>query len=162
LLVGRLDATGADLDQAVQQAAIDTDLQSFPAGAETLVGERGVTLSGGQRQRLALARALLHEPAILVLDDALSAVDTVTEQRILNALEQRRGRQTTILIAHRLSSVMHADRILVLDAGRIVQSGSHETLAEQIGPYRNLCQIQSNLDTEIARDLQCVNLETIS
>jgi ATP-binding cassette subfamily B protein len=162
LLVGRLDATGADLDQAMQQAAIDTDIESFPAGAETLVGERGVTLSGGQRQRLALARALLYEPAILVLDDALSAVDTVTEQRILKALEQRRGRQTTLIIAHRLSSVRHADRILVLDAGRIVQSGSHETLAEQIGPYRTLCQIQNNLDTEIARDLQCVNLETIS
>jgi ATP-binding cassette subfamily B protein len=125
------------------------------------VGERGVTLSGGQRQRLALARALLHEPAILVLDDALSAVDTITEQRILNALESRRGRQTTIVIAHRLSSIMHADHILVLDAGRIVQSGSHDTLAEQIGPYRNLCQIQGNLDTEIARDLQHYNLETI-
>jgi ATP-binding cassette subfamily B protein len=162
LLVGRLDATCSDLDQAVQHAAIDTDIQSFPAGAETLVGERGVTLSGGQRQRLALARALLHDPAILVLDDALSAVDTVTEQRILHALEQRRGRQTTILIAHRLSSVMHADRILVLDAGRVVQSGSHETLAEQLGPYRKLCQIQRHLDTEITRDLQCFNLETIS
>jgi ATP-binding cassette subfamily B protein len=161
LLVGRLDATGTDLDDAVQRGAIDTDIQSFPAGAETLVGERGVTLSGGQRQRLALARALLHEPAILVLDDALSAVDTITEQRILNALESRRGRQTTIVIAHRLSSIMHADHILVLDAGRIVQSGSHDTLAEQIGPYRNLCQIQGNLDTEIARDLQHYNLETI-
>jgi len=161
LLVGRLDATCTDLDQAVQHAAIDTDIQSFPAGAETLVGERGVTLSGGQRQRLALARALLHDSAILVLDDALSAVDTATEQRILNALEQRRGHQTTIVIAHRLSSVMHADHILVLDAGRIVQSGSHETLTEQIGPYRNLCQIQGNLDTEIARDLQRFNLETI-
>ena len=162
LLIGRPDARRTDLDEAVQHAAIDADIQSFPAGDETLVGERGVTLSGGQRQRLALARALLHEPAILVLDDALSAVDTGTEQRILGALEKRRGRQTTIVIAHRLSSIMHADRILVLNAGRIIQSGSHATLAEQIGPYRNLCQIQGNLDIEIDRDMQRFNLETIS
>ena len=149
LLVGRLDAARADLDDVMQRAAIDADIQSFPDGGATLVGERGVTLSGGQRQRLALARALLREPAILVLDDALSAVDTETERRILDALEQRRGRQTTIVIAHRLSSVQRADRILVLDAGRIVQCGSHESLAEAHGPYRNLCRIQSDLDAEI-------------
>lgn len=162
LLVGQPGATHTELGEAVQHAAIDADILSFPAGEETLVGERGVTLSGGQRQRLALARALLHQPAILVLDDALSAVDTGTEQRILDALDKRRGNQTTIVIAHRLSSVMHADRILVFDAGRIVQSGSHETLAEQMGPYRNLCQIQGHLDTEIDRDMQRFNLETIS
>ena len=155
LLVGRLDAARADLDDVMQRVAIDADIRSFPAGDATLVGERGVTLSGGQRQRLALARALLREPAILALDDALSAVDTETERRILNALEQRRGRYTTIVIAHRLSSVQRADRILVLDAGRVAQCGSHESLAEAIGPYRNLCRIQSDLDAEI-------DLETLS
>jgi ATP-binding cassette subfamily B protein len=162
LLVGRLDAAPGDLDTAIRQAAIDTDIRLFPSGDDTLVGERGITLSGGQRQRLALARALLHDPAILVLDDALSAVDTGTEQRILQTLERRHGHQTTIIIAHRLSSVMHADRILVLDAGHIVQAGSHETLAKQPGPYRNLCQIQGDLDMEIDRDIQRFNLETIS
>lgn len=162
LLAGRPDAKCLDLDEAVRHAAMDADIESFPAGEETLVGERGVTLSGGQRQRLALARALLHESSILVLDDALSAIDTGTEQRILEALEARRGRQTTIVIAHRLSSVRHADRILVLDAGRIVQSGSHDTLAGQDGPYRNLCRIQGDLDTEINRDMHRFNLETVS
>ncbi len=162
LLVGQPNATPIDLNTALQDAAIDVDIRSFPSGDATLVGERGVTLSGGQRQRLALARALLHEHAILVLDDALSAIDTGTEHHILDSLKKRHGRQTTIVIAHRLSSVMHADRILVLDAGRIVQSGSHETLAEQMGPYRNLCHIQVSLDTEIDRDTQRFSLETIS
>lgn len=108
-----------------------------------MVGERGVTLSGGQRQRLALARALLKDPPILILDDSLSAVDTGTEQDILEALGRRHGRHTTLVIAHRLSSIRDADRILVFDHGRIVQDGRHEELKDVIGPYRRLCEIKA-------------------
>jgi ABC-type multidrug transport system fused ATPase/permease subunit len=118
-----------------------------------MVGERGVTLSGGQCQRLALARALLKDPPILVLDDSLSAVDTGTEREILDALRRRKGRQTTLIIAHRLSSVMHADRILVLDEGRLVQLGDHATLSRVDGPYRRLCEIQGSLDASIQADI---------
>ena len=118
-----------------------------------MVGERGVTLSGGQRQRLALARALLKDPPVLVLDDSLSAVDTGTERQILAALKRRKGRQTTLIIAHRLSSVMHADRIMVLNEGRMVQLGDHVTLAGEPGPYRTLCEIQGALDASIRKDV---------
>ena len=118
-----------------------------------MVGERGVTLSGGQRQRLALARALLKDPPILVLDDALSAVDTGTEQIILRALAERKGKQTTLIIAHRLSSVIDADEIFVFEQGRIVQRGNHEQLRAEQGTYRRLCEIQGALDAQIAADL---------
>ena len=118
-----------------------------------MVGERGVTLSGGQRQRLALARALLKNPPVLVLDDSLSAVDTGTEKDILEALKRRKGRQTTLIIAHRLSSVMRADRIMVLDEGRMIQLGDHRTLSQEEGPYRRLCEIQGALDASIKSDV---------
>ncbi len=153
LAVGRPQAPHADIVRACQEAAIHGAIESFPAGFEEMVGERGVTLSGGQRQRLALARALLKDPPVLVLDDSLSAVDTGTEQLILSALKARKGRQTTLIIAHRLSSVMHADRIMVLDNGRCVQLGTHEELAAQPGCYRRLCEIQGALDEQIAQDL---------
>ena len=142
LRVGRPDAADDELVAAAREAAVDEAIAEFPAGYETRVGERGVTLSGGQRQRLALARALLKTPPILVLDDSLSAVDSGTEQRILNALAQRRGRHTTLVIAHRISSVRNADRILVLDRGRLAQDGVHDDLAAAPGPYRQLCEIQ--------------------
>jgi len=107
----------------------------------------------GQRQRLALARTLLKDPPVLVLDDSLSAVDTGTEQLILKALRERAGRQTTLIIAHRLSSVRHADRILVLNEGRLEQLGSHDELASQQGLYQRLCAIQGALDASINSDL---------
>jgi ATP-binding cassette subfamily B protein len=151
--VGRADATPEQIVESAAAACIHEAVAGFPSGYETLIGERGVTLSGGQRQRLAIARALLKDPAILVLDDALSAVDTETEARILDALRRRSGRRTTILIAHRLSSVLHADRILVLDKGRIVQSGTHAELAEAVGPYRRLWQIQADVEEEMIADL---------
>jgi ATP-binding cassette subfamily B protein len=153
LSVGRPHAPHAEMVEACQDAAIHDSIQKFPDGFEAMVGERGVTLSGGQRQRLALARALLKDPPILVLDDSLSAVDTGTEREILAALERRKGRQTTLIIAHRLSSVMHADRIMVLDQGRVVQLGDHATLAAHPGPYRRLCEIQGALDASIRRDV---------
>ncbi len=153
LKVGRPDAPDEHLEKACVDAAIHDSIMELPERYEALVGERGVTLSGGQRQRLALARALLKDPPVLVLDDSLSAVDTGTEGLILNALRARRGRHTTLIIAHRLSSVVEADRIVVLEAGRAVQIGSHAELSTVDGPYRHLCRIQGSLDAEIRVDV---------
>lgn len=157
LRVGRGDAAQEQVVQATQDAALHGSIQRFEQGYATLIGERGVTLSGGQRQRLALARALLRDPPILVLDDSLSAVDTGTEAHILRALRARKGRHTTLIIAHRLSSVMHADRILVLERGHLVQLGDHTSLAKVDGPYRRLLDLQHNLDTDISNELQALN-----
>ena len=154
LKVGRPDAAREHILQACDDAAIGAAIANFPDGYDAMVGERGVTLSGGQRQRLALGRAFVKDPAVLVLDDSLSAVDTGTEQRILAALDARRGRHTTIIIAHRLSSVLQADRIMVLEEGRCVQLGSHATLAAQDGAYRRLCQLQGALDQQIRDDIR--------
>ena len=159
LRVARPGAPVQDLIDATRDAAIHQAIEDFPAGYDSLVGERGVTLSGGQRQRLALARALLKDPPVLVLDDSLSAVDTGTELAILAALRRRQGRHTTLVIAHRLSSVRDADRILVLDEGQLVQDGDHRTLAALPGPYRRLCEIQGALDQSIDADLQNANRE---
>ena len=159
LRVARPEAPVQDLIDATRDAAIHQAIEDFPAGYDSLVGERGVTLSGGQRQRLALARALLKDPPVLVLDDSLSAVDTGTELAILAALRRRQGRHTTLVIAHRLSSVRDADRILVLDEGQLVQDGDHRTLAALPGPYRRLCEIQGALDQSIDADLQNANRE---
>ena len=153
LLVGRLDASQAEVEDAARAACIHDSITGLPNGYDTRVGERGATLSGGQRQRIALARALLKNPPILILDDALSAVDTDTEARILPALKARRSGQTTIIIAHRLSSVMHADQILMFDKGRIVQTGNHESLSQQPGIYQQLCQIQGAIQAQIEADL---------
>ena len=154
LRIARADVADDEMMAAAREAAVHDAIVGFPAGYRSRVGERGVTLSGGQRQRLALARALLVEPPVLVLDDALSAVDTGTEREIMAALERRRGRHTTIIIAHRLSSVRNADRILVLEQGRLIQEGTHASLAGAPGPYRRLCEIQGTLDEAIERDLQ--------
>jgi len=159
LLVGTRDAEQAAIEAAAEAACIHDGILEFEHGYDTQVGERGITLSGGQRQRVALARALVDEPPILVLDDALSAVDTHTETAILEALERRRGRHTTILIAHRLSTIAHADRILVLDGGRIVESGTHEQLIAGEGTYHRLWRIQGALDEELARDAQTMKVK---
>jgi ATP-binding cassette subfamily B protein len=148
----RLGAHRADdrrVAEAAKMACVDDTIRQFDKGYDTLVGERGVTLSGGQRQRVALARAVLSDPPVLILDDALSAVDTRTEAIILDALRRRRGKRTTLLIAHRLSTLMQADRILVLDGGRIVQDGTHERLIGVDGLYRRLWNIQSSLEEDL-------------
>lgn len=141
--LGRPEASQQEIVEATSAACVHGSILEFEDGYETLVGERGVTLSGGQRQRIALARALLQQPAILILDDALSAVDTRTEANILKALEERHGRHTTIVIAHRLSALKHADRILVLEEGRVVQSGTHRSLLAEEGLYQRLWDIQT-------------------
>lgn len=153
LLVGKPDANGEELDQALQDAAVVETLAKFNAGLDAAVGERGVTLSGGQRQRLALARALLKQPPVLILDDSLSAVDLATEAHILEALRRRAGAQTTLIVAHRLSSVAHADRIMVMQDGAIAQIGHHNELAQTPGPYQKLCQLQLALDAEVSADI---------
>jgi ATP-binding cassette, subfamily B, bacterial len=152
--LGRHDAPDDDAVRAATVAAVHESIEKFEKKYETLVGERGVTLSGGQRQRVAIARALLRDAPILVLDDALSAVDTHTETQILDALKRRHGRRTTLVIAHRLSTLMHADRIIVLEKGRIVQSGTHDALIAHEGLYRRLWQIQSALEEDLSRELE--------
>jgi ATP-binding cassette subfamily B protein len=121
---------------------IARDVQEFPAGWETTVGERGLTLSGGQKQRVAIARALAKEPEILIFDDALSAVDTETEEKILSKLLEFRQGRTNIIVSHRVSTLQHASRILVLDDGRAVQLGNHEELLEEDGLYRDIYHLQ--------------------
>ena len=128
----------ARVREAAELAGLARDVQDFPAGYETMLGERGVTLSGGQRQRTALARAIAREPRILILDDAMSAVDTETESRILQGLRQVQQGRTVLLIGHRVSTLRHADHIIVLDEGGILEQGSHEDLLAAGGAYAEL------------------------
>ncbi len=139
---GAPGASAAEMLHAAEAAHIRQEFEEFPQGFETMVGERGVTLSGGQKQRAAIARALLRRPAILILDDALASVDTYTEERILGGLRQYTANTTTILISHRVSTVRHADRIAVLDRGRIVEIGGHDELLARDGYYASLYQKQ--------------------
>jgi ATP-binding cassette subfamily B protein len=144
--LGRGGAAEEEIMQAAALADIHDTISGFPSGYATLVGERGVTLSGGQRQRLALARALLQDAPILLLDDALSAVDAETEATILDALRRRHGRRTTLVIAHRLSTLAHADKVIVLEHGRIIQQGTHAELIGGEGLYRRLWNIQNSAE----------------
>jgi ATP-binding cassette subfamily B multidrug efflux pump len=135
-------ATPQQIRRAAEMAGLAGDIEGFPLGYDTLVGERGITLSGGQKQRTAIARALLREPRILILDDALSAVDTQTEEQILTHLAGVMHGRTVILISHRVSTVRQADAIVVLERGKIVERGTHEELVEAGGYYADLCQKQ--------------------
>jgi ATP-binding cassette, subfamily B, multidrug efflux pump len=142
LAFGVPSASSEDLLNAAEAAHIRREFEEFPQGFETMVGERGMTLSGGQKQRLAIARALLRRPAVLILDDALASVDTYTEERILGGLRNYTATATTILISHRVSTVRNADQIAVLDNGRIVEVGRHDELLELDGYYAGLYQKQ--------------------
>jgi ATP-binding cassette, subfamily B, multidrug efflux pump len=149
IALGVDSATDAQIHNAAEAANIAADIESFPEGYETMVGERGITLSGGQKQRTAIARALIRNPKILILDDALSSVDTQTEDKILNELRDAMQGRTTIFISHRVSTVRNADRIAVLHSGRIVELGTHDELLARNGYYSDLYNKQL-LEEELA------------
>jgi ATP-binding cassette, subfamily B, multidrug efflux pump len=149
IALGVDSATDQEIHNAAEAANIATDIESFPDGYETMVGERGITLSGGQKQRTAIARALIRNPKILILDDALSSVDTHTEDKILNHLRDVMRGRTTIFISHRVSTVRNADRIAVLHGGRIVELGTHDELLALNGYYCDLYNKQL-LEEELA------------
>jgi ATP-binding cassette subfamily B protein len=150
--VGR-EVSDEEVQAAARMAAIHDVVMSFPDGYNTLVGEKGITLSGGQKQRVAIARTLLKDPRILILDDATSSVDTETEGEIRQALERLMEGRTTFIIAHRIQSVMNADLILVLDQGRIVQRGTHDELMAQEGIYRRIYDLQARIEDELEQEL---------
>ncbi len=135
---GRLEATDAEVEIAAQAANVEEFVIGLPKGYETVLGERGITLSGGQRQRVAIARAILKDPRILVLDEATSALDTQSERLVQEALERLMRGRTTLVIAHRLTTIRNADQIVVLDAGQVVERGTHDELLETNGRYRLL------------------------
>jgi ATP-binding cassette subfamily B protein len=142
LTFGRPDAEASEIEYAADVAQFKDTAEQFPEGYDTLLGERGVNLSGGQKQRLAIARAVVRDPRILILDDALSSVDTQTEEHILRRLKHVMATRTSVIISHRVSTVRHADLILVLNNGRIVERGTHDTLVQQDGIYANMYERQ--------------------
>jgi ATP-binding cassette subfamily B protein len=142
IAMGVSSASRREIAEVAEIAGLAPDLASFPKGLDTVVGERGITLSGGQKQRVAVARALIRDPRILILDDAFASVDTATEARILAGLREVLPGRTTILISHRVNTVRLADRIFVLQRGRLCQQGSHESLVAQPGYYADLCAKQ--------------------
>jgi ATP-binding cassette subfamily B protein len=150
--VGR-DISQAEVEEAASAAAVHDVISSFPDGYDTLVGEKGVTLSGGQKQRVTIARTLLKNPRILILDDSTSSVDTETEAFIREALECLMEDRTTFIIAHRIQSVMSADLILVLDKGRVIQMGTHAELLAQEGMYRQIYDLQTRIDDEVEKEV---------
>ena len=146
--------TDEEVVEAARSAAIHDVILTFPKGYDTLIGEKGVTLSGGQRQRIAIARTLLKDPRLLILDAATSSVDTETEMQIDAALDQLMEGRTSFIIAHRIQAVMPADLILVLDGGRVVQQGTHETVAREEGLYKTIYELQSRIEQEVEREIE--------
>jgi len=150
---GSFDAPRQAIERAAQLAEASRFIEALPQGYDTVVGERGQRLSGGQRQRIALARAILKNPPVLILDEATAAVDNETEAAIQRSLDLITAERTTLVIAHRLSTVRHADRIVVMEQGRIVESGSHEQLIQAGGAYVNLWRVQAGLRADEALQL---------
>jgi ATP-binding cassette subfamily B protein len=147
------DVSDEEVEAAAKAAAIHDVILGFPKGYDTRVGERGVTLSGGQKQRIAIARTVLKNPRILILDDATSSVDTETEAAIRVALERLMEGRTSFIIAHRIQTVMTADLILVLDKGQVIQKGSHDELVSQPGIYRDIYDLQARIEDELQEEL---------
>ncbi len=141
---GKSDATDAEIETAAKNASVHKNIVNFSKGYDTVLGERGITLSGGQKQRVSIARAIIHEPKILLFDDCLSAVDTETEEEILSNLFKISREKTTIIVSHRISSAKNADKIIILEDGEIVQQGSHTQLINQEGYYKELYAKQLN------------------
>ena len=152
------EVTQEEVEQAAREAAIHDVILTFTNGYDTLVGERGVTLSGGQKQRIAIARTLLINPRILILDDSTSSVDMETEMQIREALDKLMKNRTTFIIAHRIQSIMAADLILVFDKGQIAQSGTHENLLAEPGMYRDIYTIQTRIDSELQKEIDSVDI----
>lgn len=144
LLMGNPEATPGELAQVLIDVRLDEWVNRLPDGIDTLLGERGVNVSGGQKQRIAIARALLKRPNIFILDDCLSALDADTERRILESIRKATRRCTTVLVSHRISTVAHANKIIVLEEGKIIQQGNHADLSQEEGFYRSLCERQQN------------------
>ncbi len=142
------DADDIEIERVGALAALDGDINEFPQGWMTVVGERGVTLSGGQRQRIAIARAILRNPTILIFDDPLSAVDAETEKRILHGITSERAGRTTVIVSNRVSTIEHADNIIVLEKGRITAQGTHEALISRPGLYREIYLLQQQEESE--------------
>jgi ATP-binding cassette subfamily B protein len=142
-----------EIEAAARAAAVHDVILAFSEGYDTLVGERGVTLSGGQKQRIAIARTLLADPQILILDDSTSSVDPETEALIREALERLMEDRTSFIIAHRIQSLMRADLILVLDGGRIVQRGTHKELLEEGGLYEQIHDAQTRIEDELEKEI---------
>ena len=153
--------TEAEIEAAARAAAVHDVILDFPKGYETMVGERGVTLSGGQKQRVTLARTFLRNPRLLILDDATSSVDTETESEIRMALDRLMATRTTFLIAHRIQSVMNADLVLVMENGRIVQRGTHDSLIQVPGTYLRTYNLQSQIEDELEADLSAAAETTV-
>lgn len=147
------EVTEDEIETAARAAAVHEVIMSFPQGYNTLLGEKGVTLSGGQKQRVAIARTLLKDPHILILDDSTSSVDTETEAEIRDALKRLMHDRTSFVIAHRIQSLMNADLILVLDEGRIIQCGTHEELLSIDGIYQRIYEIQTRIDSEVEQEI---------
>lgn len=140
--------------KAARSACVDEAIESFTNGYETVVGERGVTLSGGQKQRVAIARMLTQNAPVMIFDDSLSAVDAETDAKIRQELKEKMGSATIILISHRITTLMQADQILVLDQGKVADIGTHEQLISHKGIYQDIYQIQmNNADRELLRQV---------
>ena len=137
---------GDKIEQAAKDAGVYNNIINFPEGFETKVGERGITLSGGQKQRVSIARAIIRDPKIMVFDDCLSAVDTQTENEILGNLKRIMEGRTSIIISHRVSSVKIADKIILLDDGKLIEQGTHEELIKLKGKYFELYEKQSTVE----------------